>query len=339
MNRYLNPLFFFYLVFSLFAAGSLQAQSFAKGADVGWLQQMEATGYVFYNEQGKPQDCLEILRDHGINSIRLRVFVNPNDDKINGHCRKEEVVAMSKRAQNMGFRIMIDFHYSDSWADPGKQVKPAAWANHSVEQLKQDVYDHTLDVMQALRQAGVRPEWVQIGNEIRGGMLRPEGSTDHYPQLASFITRGYQAVKKVSPSSKVIVHLDRGNDKAYFKQFFDGINAYGAKYDVIGLSYYPYWLKQDYTESIQNLQENLTDLVTRYGKEVMITEVGGEDTAVDNTYAMLVAVLDTVRAVPNGKGLGVFYWEPQGAKSWSHYALSAWGADGKPTKALKAFLK
>ncbi len=338
MKTYLNTLFFFYLVFSLLATGSIQAQSFAKGADVGWLHQMEATGYVFYNEQGKPQDCLAILHDHGINSIRLRVFVNPNDDKINGHCRKEEVVAMSKRAQGMGFRIMIDFHYSDSWADPGKQVKPAAWAHHSVEQLNQDVYDHTLEVMEALQQAGVRPEWVQIGNEIRGGMLRPEGSTDHYPQLARFITSGYQAVKKVSPSSKVIVHLDRGNDKAYFKQFFDGINAHGAQYDVIGLSYYPYWLKQDYTESIQDLQENLTNLVIQYGKEVIITEVGGEDTAVDNTYTMLLAVLDTVRAVPNGKGLGVFYWEPQGAKSWSHYALSAWGADGKPTKALKAFL-
>lgn len=306
---------------------------------MGWLQQMEATGYVFYNDQGVAQDCFRILKDHGINSIRLRVFVNPSTDKINGHCRKDEVIMMAKRAKAMGFRIMIDFHYSDSWADPGKQVKPAAWAQHTVDQLKQDVYAHTAEVIKALKDQGVTPEWVQIGNEIRGGMLRPEGSTDHYPQLAQLITSGYDAVKAVSASSKVIVHLDQGNNNAYYRGFFDQLTRYGAKFDVIGLSYYPYWLKQGYKASIEDLKSNMNDMVARYGKEVIVAEVGGEDTAIDDTYAMLIAVLDAVRDVPNGKGLGVFYWEPQGAKSWSNYALSAWGKDGQPTHALDAFLK
>ena len=316
-----------------------QAQTFAKGADVGWLQQMEATGYVFYDDNGTPQDCFKILKDKGINSVRFRVFVNPSDSKVSGHCSRDEVVAMSVRAKAMGFRIMIDFHYSDTWADPGKQVKPAAWANHTFAQLKTDVYDHTLDVMKALKAKGITPEWVQVGNEIRGGMLRPEGSTAHYPQLAQLLSSGYEAIKAVSPTSKVIVQLDQGNNNALYRDFFDNIEREGARYDVIGMSYYPYWLKHDYKASIDDLAFNLKDMVSRYGKEVIVAEVGGEYTAVQNTYDMLVEVLKAVRAVPDGKGLGVFYWEPEGAKSWSGYSLSSWGDDGKPTKALDAFLE
>ena len=322
----------------LLASSSVQAQSVAKGADVGWLQQMEATGYVFYNDNGVAQDCFQILKDKGINSVRFRVFVNPSADKVSGHCSKDEVVAMSVRAKAMGFRIMIDFHYSDSWADPGKQVKPAVWANHTFAQLKTDVYDHTVDVMTALQASGVTPEWVQVGNEIRGGMLRPDGSTANYPQLAQLITSGYKAVKAISPTSKVIVHLDRGNDNALYRGFFDAMTTNGASYDVIGMSYYPYWLNQDYKSSINDLTNNMKDMVSRYGKEVLIAEVGGDYSAVQNTYAMLVAVQRAVKSVPNSKGLGVFYWEPEGAKSWSGYQLSAWGDDGKPTKALSAFL-
>ncbi|GAB2545188.1 glycoside hydrolase family 53 protein [Spirosoma aerophilum] len=324
-------------LFGLFVSESASGQSFAKGADIGWLQQMEATGYVFYNDKGVAQDCFQILKDKGINAVRFRVFVNPSMNKINGHCSRDEVVMMAKRATALGFRIMIDFHYSDSWADPGQQVKPAAWATHSVDQLVTDVYDHTHDVMNALKKNGVTPEWVQVGNEIRGGMLRPEGSTDHYPQLARLISSGYKAVKAVSPSSKVIVHLDRGNDSNLFRTFFDNLTSNGALYDVIGMSYYPYWLKQDYTASIDDLTRNLKDMVSRYGKEVIVAEVGGDYTAVQNTYDMLVAVQKAVKAVPDAKGLGVFYWEPEGAKSWSGYQLNAWGDDGKPTRALDAF--
>jgi arabinogalactan endo-1,4-beta-galactosidase len=323
---------------SLLAAPAAQAQTFAKGADVGWLQQMEATGYVFHNEQGVVQDCFQILKDKGINSIRLRVFVNPSDDKASGHCSPAEVVAMAKRAAGLGFRVMIDFHYSDTWADPGKQAKPAAWANHSFAQLLTDVYDHTSSTMTALKAAGVTPEWVQVGNEIPGGMLWPEGSTANFGQLSQLLNQGYAAVKAVSPTSKVIIHLDRGNDNALYRNFFDQHVRNGGKFDVIGMSYYPYWLKQDYTASIDNLQANLLDMTTRYpGKEVVVAEVGGDYTLVQNTFDMLVAVQKAVRAVPAGKGLGVFYWEPEGAKSWSSYQLSVWGDDGRPSAALDAF--
>lgn len=326
------------LATGLLAAPAARAQSFAKGADVGWLQQMEATGYVFYNEQGTPDDCLRILKAKGINSIRLRVFVNPSDDKASGHCSPAEVTAMARRAQTLGFRLMIDFHYSDSWADPAKQNKPAAWASHSFAQLLTDVYDHTFSTMTMLQQAGIRPEWVQVGNEIPGGMLWPEGSTKNFAQLTQLINKGYEAVKAVSPTSKVVVHLDRGNQSELYRGFFDQLTANGGKYDVIGMSYYPFWLKQNYKQSIADLQANLLDMVRRYpGKEVVVAEVGGVDTEVQDTYAMLVAVQQAVRAVPGGKGLGVFYWEPEGARSWSRYELSAWGADGRPTAALDAF--
>ncbi|GAB3026662.1 glycoside hydrolase family 53 protein [Spirosoma pulveris] len=322
----------------LFASGSVCAQTFARGADVGWLQQMEATGYVFYNDNGIAQDCFQILKDKGINSVRFRVFVNPSTDRVNGHCSRDEVVMMAKRAKTMGFRIMIDFHYSDTWADPGHQLKPVAWASHSFTQLKTDVYDHTLDVMKALQTGGVTPEWVQVGNEIGGGMLWPDGSASNYPQLAQLITSGYKAVKAVSPSTKVIVHLESGNEHAKFKTFFDNVTAHGAQFDVIGMSYYPYWIGSDYTASIGSLAANLNDMTSRYGKEVIVAEVGDDYTAVQKTYDMLVAVQKVVKAVPDAKGLGVFYWEPEGANSWSKYRLNAWGDDGRPTRALDAFL-
>jgi arabinogalactan endo-1,4-beta-galactosidase len=312
-------------------------KAFAKGADVGWLPQMEVTGYKFYDTDGTQKDCLQLLKDRGMNTIRLRVWVNPSDDKASGHCSKEETVAMAVRAQKMGMRIMIDFHYSDSWADPGKQNKPLEWKNHTFSELLNDVYFHTEDVLKALKQAGVTPEWVQVGNEIPGGMLWPEGSTDNFNQLAQLLNKGYEATKAVDRNIKVIVHLDEGNNSKKFRWFFDNAKANNVKYDVIGLSYYPFWIKTDYKENINDLAYNLNDMSARYGKEVMVVEVGGIDTMEQNTYDMLVAVIKAVKAVPDNKGLGVIYWEPQGAKSWSHYELSAWRSDGKPSMALDAF--
>lgn len=311
--------------------------AFAKGGDVGWLPQMEATGYKFYDTDGKEKDCLQLLKDRGMNTIRLRVWVNPSNDKASGHCSKEETLAMAIRAQKMGMRIMIDFHYSDSWADPGKQNKPAAWKNHTFSELLNDVYFHTTDVLKALKSVGITPEWVQVGNEIPGGMLWPEGSTDNFGQLAQLLNKGYEATKAVDKNIKVIVHLDEGNNSKKFRWFYDNAKANNVKYDVIGLSYYPFWIKSDYKENIADLANNLNDMATRYDKEVMVVEVGGIDTQEQNTYDMLVAVIKAVKAVPNNKGLGIIYWEPQGAKSWSHYELSAWRSDGKPSMALDAF--
>ena len=311
--------------------------AFAKGADVSWLPQMEATGYRFYDTDGKEKDCLQLLKERGMNTIRLRVFVNPSQDKASGHCSKEETVAMALRAQKAKMRIMIDFHYSDTWADPAKQAKPAAWANLSFDALQNKVYEHTFDVLTALKKAGVIPEWVQVGNEIPGGMLWPDGSTNNWAQLAQLLNKGYEATKAVNAKIKVIVHVDEGNNNEKFRWFFDKATEHQVKYDVIGLSYYPFWIKKDYSETIADLQKNLNDMASRYQKEVMVVEVGGVDEQVQNTKELLAATIKAVRAVPDHKGLGVLYWEPQGAKSWSGYGLSAWQQDGKPSPALDAF--
>ena len=321
-------------------ANVLPNQFFAKGADISWLPQMEVLGYTFYNDSGVAEDCFKILKDHGMNTIRLRTWVNPSSNPFSGHCSTAETVAMAVRAKSWGMKLMIDFHYSDSWADPGKQKKPAAWEGHDFAQLQQDVYNYTAEVMTSLKNAGVQPEWVQVGNEIPGGMMYPEGSTDNWPQLAQLLNQGYEAVKAISPASKIILHIDQGNNNQRFRWWFDQAKTHQVKYDIIGLSYYPYWLEghPDYSLSINDLGNNLNDMASRYQKEVMVVEVGGEDLQVQNTYDMLVAVIKKVKEVPGNKGLGVLYWEPEGARSWSKYALSAWGANGRPTRALDAFL-
>jgi len=325
--------------------------NFIKGADISWLPQMEASGYTFYSDSGQAQDCFQILKEHGINAIRLRTWLNPSDDKFSGHCSKEETVTMAVRAKKWGMKVMIDFHYSDSWADPSKQIKPTAWVGHSISQLLTDVYDHTYDVMTALATAGVAPEWVQVGNEITHGMLLPDGGTrNNWLQLAQLLNKGYDAVKAVSPESKVILHIDKGNDIAQSREWFDNARKNNVKYDIIGLSYYPYWANgsmvngkwvngnPDYKLSIDDLGDNLIDLASRYGKEVMVVETGDSDDKPEKTYDMLVAVQKKVSAVPDKKGLGVFYWEPEGARSWSSYHSSAWDDRGRPTKAMDAFL-
>lgn len=344
-----KPLQLLQLAFLVLVMNSSSAQvntpfAFSNGADVSWLPQMEATGYKFYDVDGAEKDCLQLLKDRGINTIRLRAWVNPSNDKKNGHCSPAETVVMAVRAQNLGMRIMIDFHYSDTWADPGHQAKPAAWATHTFAELQEDVYNHTYEVLNMLKTAGVTPEWVQVGNEIPGGILFPDGSNsgNNFVKLTQLLNKGYEATKAINTAIKVIIHIDQGNNNARSRWFYDGVKAQNLKYDVIGLSYYPYWLgsnpNPDYTASIVDLENNLKDMASRYSKEVMIVEIGGDSTLPQNTKDMITATINAVKAVPNNKGLGVVYWEPQGARNWSGYQLSAWQNNGKPTIALDAFL-
>jgi arabinogalactan endo-1,4-beta-galactosidase len=312
--------------------------TFFKGADISWLAQMEATGYVFYDENGNPADCLDLLMARGINAVRLRVFVHPSSDKISGHCSPAETAQMAARAKNKGLDVMIDFHYSDTWADPAHQTKPAAWANVSFAALQDSLYTHTQYTLNLLKQAGVTPKWVQIGNEIPSGMLWPSGHIDNPQQLAQLINKGHQAVKDIDTTIQTIVHIDQGNDNARFRWFFDLMQQNGAQFDIIGASYYPHWLGTDYTVTIADLGNNLKDMVTRYNKPVMIVEVGGDYWQVDNTKDMLIATIGAALDVPNNQCLGVFYWEPQGAKPWSGYQLNCWQDNGRPSPALDAFL-
>jgi len=312
--------------------------SFFRGADVSWLAQMEATGYVFYDENGNAADCLDLLMARGINSIRLRVFVHPSSDKISGHCSPEETAEMAARAKAKGLEVMLDFHYSDTWADPAHQTKPATWASVPFAALKDSVYAHTYYTLNLLKQAGVTPKWVQIGNEIPSGMLWPSGHINNPQQLAEIINSGNQAVKDIDNKIQTIVHIDQGNDNARFRWFYDLMQQNGAQFDIIGASYYPHWLGSDYTVTIDDLGNNLKDMVTRYNKPVMVVEVGGDYWEVANSKDLLIATIGAVKDVPSQMGLGVFYWEPQGAKPWSGYQLNCWQDNGRPSPALDAFL-
>ncbi|WP_210520088.1 glycosyl hydrolase 53 family protein [Hymenobacter terricola] len=309
-----------------------QPGTFAKGADVGWLTQMEASGRVFYNAAGGQQDLLQILQGYDMNTLRLRVWVNP----AGGWNGKNDVVAKAIRARNLGFRLLIDFHYSDSWADPGQQNKPAAWASLTFPQLKQALYDHTYSVLDSLKRNNIIPEWVQVGNETNDGMLWPDGrASTNMANFAQLVDQGYAAVKAVNPTSKVVVHVSNGFNNSLFRYLFDGLTANGARYDVIGMSLYP--TTANWPMLTAQCQANMNDMVSRYpGKEVMVVETGMPTNAPIPTRQMLLDLMAKTRAVPGGKGLGVMYWEPE-AYSWMGYGLGAWTNNGQPTVAMDAF--
>jgi arabinogalactan endo-1,4-beta-galactosidase len=311
---------------------------FAKGADVSWLTQMEKEGCKFYNAAGTETECMTLLRDLGMNSVRLRVWVNP----ANGWCDKSDLLIKAQRANNSGMRIMIDFHYSDSWADPGKQNKPAAWATLSFDSLKIAVAAHTKDILTALKANGITPEWVQVGNETDDGLLWETGrASANMSNYAGLIKAGYEASKSVFPDTKVIVHVSNGYNNSLFRWNFDGLKANGAKWDVIGMSLYPSYAKEKGYDTWQKVNDaclaNINDMISRYGTEVMICEVGMPWDEADSCKAFLTDLIAKAESVPNNKCLGVFYWEPEGYVNWSHYTLSAFDNSGKPTVALDAF--
>lgn len=305
---------------------------FAKGADVGWLTEMEAAGRKFYNSSGTGQDLMLILKNLGMNTIRLRVWVNP----VNGWNNKADVVAKSVRAKNHGMRIMIDFHYSDTWADPGHQIKPAAWAAQDIASLKTSLATHTTDVLNALKTAGITPEWVQVGNETNDGMLWPEGrASTNMANYAQLINAGYDAVKAVFSSAKVIVHLSNGWDNGLFRWSFDNLKANGGKWDVIGMSLYP--SPANWATLNTQCLANMNDMVARYSKEVMVVEVGMSWDQPAATNAFIADIINKTKNVAGSKGLGVLYWEPQAYNNWQGYTLGAFDNSGKPTPALNAF--
>jgi len=314
-----------------------ESTAMVKGADVSWLTQMEQSGYRFYNDSGKQQDLLLTLKQHGINAIRLRVWVNP----AGGWNSLNDVIAKAKRAKAAGLDIMIDFHYSDSWADPGKQTKPAAWQSYTFEQLMSNVYWHTYNSLVALKQAGITPKWVQVGNETNNGMLWDDGKASaNMRNFAWLINSGYDAVKAVNKSTKVIVHLANCENNALYRWMFDGLKANGAKWDVIGASIYPTQTGNGDWFSMNNrCYDNLADMVSRHGKEVMIVEVGMPWDDPKNSYDTLVDLLNKMKWIPDNKGLGVFYWEPQSHNGWQNYSLGLMDQGGKPTYAMDAFLQ
>ncbi|WP_309573499.1 glycosyl hydrolase 53 family protein [Deinococcus sp.] len=311
------------------AHAAAPAQEFIKGVDISTVQALEDKGITF-SDGGKTGDLLAILKAHGVNYVRLRVWNRPTES--GGYNDRAKLLKLAPRVKAAGLKLLVDFHYSDFWADPGKQVKPAAWRGLSGMKLQQAVYDYTKDVLTGLKAVNAYPDMVQIGNEINSGMLLPDGAVANFDGLAGLLKAGVKAVRDttpVGPRTKVMLHLAEGGDNSVFVHFFDQVKARGIDYDVIGLSYYPYW-----HGTFGQLKANLNDLAKRYGRELVVAETaypytlangdasagniaGQEQTdtvglpaSVANQKLVVQTVLNTVASVPGGLGLGAFYWEP-----------------------------
>jgi arabinogalactan endo-1,4-beta-galactosidase len=315
------------LVFGLAAAACRTApgQTYAVGADVSFLGKCEQDGVVF-KENGQSKDVLAMLREHQYNWVRLRLFHDPaaSTDKLPNDL--PYTLALAKRARSKGFHVLLDLHYSDSWADPGKQPMPAAWIKLSHEQLVDEVFRYTRDVITAFARKGLMPDMVQVGNEVTYGMLWPDGKVpDHWENFADLLKAGIRGVDegsahkhKADAKPRIMIHIERSGDLDAAESFLDKLIAHDVSFDVLGLSYYPRW-----HGSIAVMSSNLRALALRYHRPMIVVEAaynwtpgGMEGKTVEFPESpegqrdFLRAVDAAVRAVPDGLGQGVFWWEP-----------------------------
>ena len=310
--------------------------TFIKGADISWVTEMESKGIKFYNKNGVATDCFALMKEIGMNAIRIRVWVNPAN-KWNGI---EDVIAKCIRAKNLGLKLLIDFHYSDNWADPGKQIKPAAWSTASFPVLKDSLKTHTSFVLTQLKNAGINPTWVQIGNETDDGILWPDGKASlNMQNFAQLIAAGAEASKTIFPNAKVMVHVSNGYNNTLFRWIFDGLKNNGVKWDMIGMSLYPSYTTGGWQQTNNLCLQNMNDMVARYNTPVMIAEIGMPWDNAAEAKLFIQDLINKVKAVNGNNGLGVFYWEPESYNNWQGYSLGAFDNSGKPTIALDPFLK
>lgn len=350
----------------LFLGGAACADpaEFTLGADVSFLPQVEAGDGVFRDDHG-PVDLLPFLRSRGLGMVRLRLWHGPAD----GHSGLAETLALAQQAKAAGLGILLDFHYSDTWADPGHQSKPAAWSSLAFSDLADSLHAYTRDVLTAFADCGVAPAIVQIGNEITQGLLWDEGRVGggfdtpaQWARLAQLIQAGISGLDEALPGAlrpQVMIHLDRGGDDGGARWFFDNLIAQGLDFDLIGLSYYPWW-----HGDLGALEGNLADLAARYGKGLMVVETAypwtlgwfddthnvvglpehllpGYPATPEGQAAFLAAVVDIVQSVPDGLGRGLFLWAPEWiaapgfGSSWENLAL--FDQDGGALAAWNSF--
>lgn len=345
-------------------------RDFALGTDMGWLTEYEASGWKCHDKAGNERECMEMMgKEYGINAQRIRVWVDPK--KHDNWCGIEDVMVKSRRAKALGQDIMIDFHYSDWWADPSKQNIPESWSGHDYDTMRGDIAMHTAEVLTRLKNEGIEPKWVQVGNETSYGMLwsvemdsitgwekRDEngktivtdrmGDTETHPeQYAGFFRAGYEAVKGVFPKAIVIVHLDNGFDQELYNWNLDILVKGGAKFDMIGMSLYPYWSMEagkepDAETTIADCIKNINALSAKYGVDVMITETGylvdeSNPKVMEEGRDQLARLIRESRTLTNGHCKGVFYWEPECRPS--QYKLGAFTEDGRPTAIMDGYIE
>ena len=287
------------------------------GADISFLPELENRGMKFYDLDGKQKDAIQILKDHGMNYVRLRIFNDPARDSgyspKKGFCDLDHTLQMAKRVKAAGMKLLLDFHYSDYWADPQHAYMPAAWRGKSITALKLAVYDYTKMVIQSLKDQGTAPEMVQIGNEINHGMIWPDGHISNLDSLAQLIYAGIQGVKAVSPSTAIMIHIALGGQNDESRFFLDNMITRGVPFDVIGLSYYPRWHNR-----LADLEYNLDDLSRRYNKDVIVVE-----------YSLVKREVNELSFnVAGGRGKGSCIWEP--LNTWERF----FDRDGKANNLL-----
>ena len=307
---------------------------FIQGVDISELLKIEDHGGVFI-ENGIQKDALEIFKDHHINYVRLRLWHTPGD----GYCNLDKTLLMAQRIKDAGLKFMLDFHYSDTWADPGHQAKPGAWGNLSFQALEDSIHTYTSHVIAALKNQNTLPDIVQIGNEITCGMLWDDGricaqynSPSQWKKFGSLVNHAIAGVKDCLTSGdsvKIMIHIDCGGNNTSSRWFFDNLLTQNVDFDIIGLSYYPWW-----HGTFGELEYNTRDLAGRYHKDIIIVETAYPWTLgwYDNTHNIvgdssqllpdypasvegqkefLVDLIDLVKNIPDEKGLGLFYWAPE----------------------------
>jgi beta-galactosidase len=270
----------------------------AIGADISFLPELEARGIKF-SDKGVQKDAIQILKEHGFNYARLRIFNDPSRDSGyspgKGFCDLENTKKMAKRIKAAGMKLLVDFHYSDYWADPGKQYKPKAWRNLGFSGLKDSLYQFTRRVVTELKNQGTTPDMVQVGNEINHGIVWPDGHVNNRDSLAQLLIAGTNAVVSVDPNIIMMLHVALGGQNDESVWFINNMIERGVQFDVIGLSYYPKW-----HGTLDDLRNNMADLANRYKKDIILVE-----------YSQLKKEVHEITfGVPGGRGKGTFIWEP-----------------------------
>ena len=313
---------------------------FIKGADVSLIEELEEKNAVYYLN-GEKKDLFEILKECGINMVRLRLWNHPyseDGEPYGGGCNDlETTIKLARRVTKNEMQLMLDFHYSDFWADPAKQFKPKAWMSLQGEELEQAVYEFTKETLLIMEAEELTPAVIQIGNEITNGFLWPDGHIENLEGMARLLKEGIRAAREVCPNAKIMLHLDFGTDNALYNKWFSGIEKYELDYDIIGMSYYPYW-----NGSLDLLVDNMNDISSKFNKDIIIAETAigyttddlgckvvyseemEKQTAFSGTKEGQKQFLETlygkVKQVKNHRGIGVIYWEP----AWLPIPDCAW---------------
>jgi arabinogalactan endo-1,4-beta-galactosidase len=312
------------------APGARAATGFVKGADISWLPQLEAHGYTWSDSAGRRQDLFTILKGYGITAARLRTWVNPTADPVNGNCDIYETAAMAVRCTNAGLNVLIDMHFGDTWNSVGVQNPPAAWASMSYSQMLDAMFNYVYHAMNVLKYNNVTPAWVQIGNETNSGLCKPTGSISRPAQMTGLLMAAHDMVKEVFPSTAVLVHLAQPQNLASIQNFLDAYRANGGQWDITGLSSYAQG------SNVAPVLANMRTIQSSYGRPVMQVEYGGP-------LNKPTQVRDSLRAFVTGLkgfgGLGTFYWEPEVYSPFASYGSGAWDpGTRRPTAAMDGFL-